>query len=109
MIVVAAGGVERGVARGAAGVALEVSGDREDGTAGAAEDGGFLPFGLGPGFEGMVGEGVMAIFAGVEEAAAFHFDGDDVERGLVVEAAGLRIEMEAEDFECGHGIGAEGE
>ena len=109
MIVVAAGGVERGMARGAAGVALEVGGDREDGVAGTAEDGGFLPFGLGPGIEGMVGEGVVALFAGVEEAAAFHFDGDDVEWGMVVEAAGLGVEMEAVDFECGHGMGEEGE
>lgn len=109
MIVIAAGGVERCVARGAAGVALEVGGDREDGVAGTAEDGEFLPFGLGPGLDGMVGEGVVAVFAGVEEAAAFHFDGDDVEGGVVVEAAGLRIEMEAVDFWRGHGMGEEGE
>ena len=57
----------------------------------------FVPFGLRPGHEGMVGESVVAVFAGVEEAAAFHFDGDDVERGVVVEAAGLRVEIQAVD------------
>ncbi|HMD09472.1 MAG TPA: hypothetical protein VKH63_18220 [Candidatus Acidoferrum sp.] len=49
----------------------------------------------------------MAILAGVVDAAAFHFDGDDVEWGVVMEAAGLGIEVQAEDFggEWGHGIG----
>jgi hypothetical protein len=49
----------------------------------------------------------MAIFAGVVGPAAFHFDGDDVERGVVVEAAGLGIEVEAVDFggECRHWMG----
>jgi hypothetical protein len=75
------------------GIALEVGGDGEKGVAGAAEDGLFVPFGLWPGLEGMIGEGVVAGFAGVEEAAAFHFDGDDVEGGMVVEAAGLGIEI----------------
>jgi hypothetical protein len=46
----------------------------------------------------MGGEGLVAVFAGVVDAAAFHFDGDDVERGVVMEAAGLGIELEAADF-----------
>ncbi|MGB8475156.1 MAG: hypothetical protein WCE61_13815 [Candidatus Acidiferrum sp.] len=98
MVVVAAARVERSVAVWAAGVAIEVSGDREYGTAGAAEDGWFEPFGYGPGLERMVGKGVVAVFAGVIEAAAFHFDGDDVERRVVMEAAGLWIEIQAVDF-----------
>lgn len=40
----------------------------------------------------------MTVFAGVVEAAAFHFDGDDVERGMVMKAAGLEIEIQAADF-----------
>jgi hypothetical protein len=99
VVVVAAGGVEGGVTVGADGIAGEVVGDGEDGAARAAEDGGFVEFGGGPGSERMIGEGVVAILAGVEEAAAFHFDGDDVERGVVMEAAGLRIEIEAADFD----------
>jgi hypothetical protein len=79
MMVVAAGGIEGGVARGAAGIALKIGGNGEDGAAGAAEDGGFVEFCGGPGDEGVVGESVVAIFAGVEKSAAFHFDGDDVE------------------------------
>lgn len=92
-MVIAAGGVEGGVAGGAAGVGLEVGGDGEGGAAHTAEDGWFVEFGWGPGFDGMAGEGVVAVFAGVEEAAAFHFDGDDIERGMVVKAAGLGIEI----------------
>ncbi len=111
MVVVAAGGVEGRVAVGADGIASEVGGDGEYGAAGAAEDAGFVEFGGGPGLEGMIGEGVVAILAGVKEAATFHFDGDDVERGVVMEAAGLRIEMEAADVGVRgrHGLNERGE
>jgi len=93
MVVVAAGWVEVGVADRAAGIALEVDGDGELGAAGAAEDGLGVTFGLGPGLERMVGEGVVAVFAGVVGGAAFQFDGDDVGGAVVVEAAGLGIEV----------------
>lgn len=106
VVVVAAGRVEGGVAVGAAGVGLEVGADGEDGAARAAEDGGLVPFGLRPGFDGMVGEGVVAVFAGVKEAAAFHFDGNDVERRVVVKTTGLGIEIQTVDFWSGgrHGM-----
>jgi hypothetical protein len=101
MVVVAAGGVEGGAAMGAAGVGLEVGGNGELGAAGSAEDGLGVPFGFGPGFKGVVGQGGVAVFAGVVDPAAFHFDGDDVERRVVVEASGLRIEADAADFGSG--------
>ncbi|MGC0772088.1 MAG: hypothetical protein WB543_04070 [Candidatus Acidiferrum sp.] len=111
MVVVAAGGVEGGVARGADRITLEVGGDGESGTAGAAEDSVLMELGGGPRLDGVVGQGIVAVFAGVEEAAALHFDGDDVERGMEVKAASLGIEMEAVDV-CSrlrHGMGEEGE
>lgn len=79
------------------------------GVAAAAEDSFLVPFGLGPEFDGVVGQCVVAVFAGVVDAAAFHFDGDDVQRGLVMDAAGLRIEIQPADFRnsCGHWIGRE--
>jgi len=64
-----------------------------------------VPFELGPGFEGMVGEGGVAVFAGIVGGAAFHFDGDDVGGAVVVEAAGLGVEVEAADFGSGWGHG----
>ena len=103
MMVISAGGVEGGVARGAAGVGLEVGEDGELGAAGTAEDGLVVPFGLRPGLDGMVGEGVVAVFAGVVEAAAFHFDSDDVEWRVVMETAGLGIEIQAADIGSGWG------
>jgi len=57
-----------------------------------------MPFRLGPGLDGVIGQGVVAIFAGVVDPAAFHFDGDDVGGAMVVEAAGFGIEVEAADF-----------
>jgi hypothetical protein len=111
MVVVAAGGVEEGVARGADRITLEVSGDGESGAASAAEDSVLMELGGGPRLDGVIGERVVAVFAGVEEAAALHFDGDDIERGMVVKAAGLWIEMEAVDVwsRLRHGMGEEGE
>lgn len=46
----------------------------------------------------MAGEGIVAVLAGVVEAAAGHADGDDVARGMPVEAAGFGVEIEAVDF-----------
>ncbi len=46
----------------------------------------------------MAGQGIVAIFAGIVRRAAFHFDGDNVEWGVIVEAARLRIEIDAADF-----------
>lgn len=43
----------------------------------------------------MIRERDVAVFASVVNAAAFHPDGDDVGGGMVMEAAGLRIEVEA--------------
>jgi len=57
-----------------------------------------MEFGGGPGLNGMAGESDVAVLAGVKKTAALHLDGDDVQRGMVVEAAGLRIELKAEDF-----------
>jgi len=43
----------------------------------------------------MIREGEVAVFASVVDATAFHLNGDDVGGGVVMEAAGLRIEVEA--------------
>jgi hypothetical protein len=53
----------------------------------------FVEFGGGPGLNGMAGESDMAVLAGVKESAALHLDGDDVQSGMVVDAAGLKIEL----------------
>lgn len=45
----------------------------------------------------MVGEGVVAIFTGVENAAALHLYGDNVEGKMVVGTTGLRVEIDAVD------------
>ena len=55
----------------------------------------FGPFTLQPHCYRMIGEHLVAILAGIVKAATFHLDGDDVGSGVVMEAAGLRIEVEA--------------
>lgn len=80
---------------------MEVSGNGELGAADTAEDGLMVPFGLRPGLDRMLSDGVVAVFAGVEEATAFHFDSDDVERRVVMETAGLGIEIQAADLGSG--------
>jgi len=53
----------------------------------------------------VIGEGGVAVFAGVVSLAAFCFDGDDIQGGVVVEAAGLGVEVQAVDL--GSGLGHE--
>jgi len=98
VVMAAASGIESGAAMRAARVAREIGGNGEGGAAGATEDGGLVKLGWRPRLEGVVGESVVAILAGVEEAAAAHLDGNDVGGLVVVEAARLRVEVEAVDF-----------
>ena len=80
MVMIPAAWVEGGAAVGTDRVAFEVGGDGELRAAGAAEDGLGVPVGWGPGLQRVVGKRVVAVIAGVIGGAAFHFDGDDVER-----------------------------
>ena len=98
MMVVAASGVESTVAGRTAGVAVEVLRDAEFVAAGSAEDDRLVPVRLPPDLDGMAGEGDVAILAGVVEAAALHFDGDNVGGAVVMEAARLGIEPKAADL-----------
>jgi hypothetical protein len=43
----------------------------------------------------MIGQRGMAVGAGIEEAATFHLDGDDVGWSVIVPATGLCIEIYA--------------
>lgn len=40
----------------------------------------------------------MAILTGIVEAAALHFDGNDIQRGVVVRAARLRVNIDSPDL-----------
>jgi hypothetical protein len=93
MVMVAATWVERGITGRTNRIAFEVGGDSQFDMAGAAQNGFLVEFGFRPDFDGMASQGVVAIFAGIVGGAAFHFNGDDVEWGMVVKAAGLGIEV----------------
>lgn len=95
---VATGGIEVGVAVRTLRIRLKVGGDRHCIPAGPAKDGVIVPLGYRPDLDGMIGKGYVAILAGVEKTAALHADGDDVAGSVVVEAAGLRVEVDAEDM-----------
>lgn len=53
----------------------------------------------------MIGQCLMAILAGIVDAAAGHLDSDDVERGAVMDAASLRIHFHASDLGSSLGFG----
>lgn len=97
VVVIAASRIERGVAMRTLGIGSEISSDGKTAVASAAENGVLVPLGTRPGFERMACESVVAVFARVEQAAAAHLDSDDVERRVVVEATGLRVELQAMD------------
>ncbi len=54
-----------------------------------------VPLGGGPNANRMSRQGVVTIFAGIKYAAAFHLDGDDVHRQMVVSAARLGIDVDS--------------
>lgn len=92
IVMVAAVGIESGGAMRAARAGLQVFVDGEFATADAAQDGKCIAFGAGPNGDGMAGKFDVAVLAGVVGAAAFHANGDDVERRMVVRATGLRVD-----------------
>jgi hypothetical protein len=95
MVVVATARVEGLVARWAARVALHVLTDGQLRAARAAEYGFLIPFVGWPNLDRMSGEGIVAILAGIVNAATFHLDGEDVRGTVIMLAAGLRVEMDA--------------
>jgi len=48
-----------------------------------------VPFTLRPDCNRMIGERLVAIFAGIVEAATFHLDSDDVSRPVIMIATSL--------------------
>lgn len=95
---IAATRIESGPTMRAARVALQVGVDGELRAAVTTENSLVVPFGARPGFDGMASQGVVTVLTSIKMAAALHFDGDDIEWGVVVEAAGLGIEVETADF-----------
>ena len=98
MVVVGAGGIEGGAAVRAAEIAMQIFVNGQFPLARAAQNGALVEFGARPDGNWVAGQGEVAILAGVVDVAAVHFDGDDVDGGAVVSAAGLRIELEAADI-----------
>jgi len=50
----------------------------------------------------MAGERIVAVFAGVIDTTTFHFDGNDIDRCMVVNAPALRVYVDAAYFETAH-------
>jgi hypothetical protein len=90
---IAAGRIEFGLARGTTVPAIQVGVNRQFGAAGSAQDGFVVPFIQGPHLDRMVRQREMAIFAGIVNAAALHFDCDNIHRLVVMGAPGLGIDI----------------
>jgi len=89
MIVVATSRIELCPASRATRATLQVLEDRQNCTAGAAKYGLLVPFTLRPECCRMIGERQVAVFAGIVNAATFHFDRDDVSRPVIMLATGV--------------------
>jgi hypothetical protein len=98
MMVILAAGIKGCAAFRAAVLASHIFSNSQRGLASSAENGALLLFGGRPRFERVASQRVVTFFAGIEDAAAAHLDGDDVRRLVIVPAAGLRIELDAADF-----------
>jgi hypothetical protein len=98
MMVIGAGGIERGAAVRATGIAMEVFVNGQFPFAGAAQNCLKVKLVARPDCDRMIRQGEVAILAGVIGFAAAHLDGDNVDWRVVVSAAGLGIEIEATNF-----------
>ena len=98
MVMLGAGGIECGVAMRAARVTVQIFTNGQFPFASAAQNCRLIELRGRPNVYRMVGDGDMAVFASVVNAAAFHFDGDDVQRRVVVKATGVWVEMEGTNF-----------
>ena len=89
MIVAAASRIEVRTTSRTARITTHVLENSQDCTAGAAEHCLLVPFILRPDCYGMIGEFLVAILAGIVQAATFRLDGDDVSRPVIVLTTGL--------------------
>ena len=96
--VFSAAGVKPNVAGRAIVAAGQVLLDAHLISTGAAQDRALSPFGLRPDFDWMISQSLVAILAGVIDAAAFHLYRDDVENGPIVSAARFCIQIDSANF-----------
>jgi len=95
--VLAATGIECRFTAGAFTAAIEILADGQLFSAGAAQHGWLIPFAARPDLNRMARERFVTVFAGIVKATTSHFDGDDVQCGVVVGAAGLAIQIDSAD------------
>jgi|HubBroStandDraft_6_1064221.scaffolds.fasta_scaffold542976_2 hypothetical protein len=95
---VKASGVELRLASRAVISALQVPADRHPRATRTAQDSLAVPLGPRPHLDFVIGQGNMAVFAGVKNATALHFDCDDVDGLVEVCAPGLRIDIDSPHF-----------
>jgi len=89
MIVVTTPRIELRTASRAARFALHVLEYGQHCAARATKNRLLVPFTLGPDCNRMIGERLVAIFAGIVKAATFHLDSDDVSRSVIMLATSL--------------------
>lgn len=103
MMMVFAAGIEARAASWALRSTLQIFIDGKFSSARSAEHSFAVPLRARPNGKFVARQFNVAIFAGVVNAAALHFDGDDIECAAVVPAAGLRVEINSADFgTCRH-------
>ncbi len=98
VVVVSATWVEGGPAEWAQVAAVHVFPDRQFVPAGSAENCPNVPLRTRPHLASMACKEFMAILAGIVDAATSHPDGNDVERRVIMDAAGLPICLQSLDI-----------
>jgi hypothetical protein len=98
MVMISTLGIERRVTKLAARFALHVLADAYLCAAGSTKYCARFPFALEPGIDLMIGEGSVAVFAGIVNAAALHLDRNNVSGSMVMLATSLRIKIHAANF-----------
>ena len=94
MVVIAATWIEPRMATGAFVCTFEILCHTEFLSACATHHRQLVPFARWPYVSRMAGQRIVAVFAGIVDPAAPHFDGDDVELRAVVCATALRVQTD---------------
>jgi hypothetical protein len=98
MVMTSASRIELLTASWTARLALHVLMNGQLRATGATEHRSLIPFSLRPDLKRVIGERSVAIFAGIVDATALHFDGDNVRGSVIVLAPSLRIKIDATNF-----------
>jgi hypothetical protein len=98
MVVMAATGIELCPTGRAFVGAVQIFSNGHGRSTNTTQYGYFIALAERPSFNGMAGQRIVTVLAGIVDQAALHLDGDDIQSRVIVNAARLGIDLDATDY-----------